>query len=64
MSQESHFEEYGRKLDVHHITPARQFDDAEERNSMGNLEALCIPFHKTVESMAPLRPDARRQSPD
>lgn len=57
LCQDSHIEEQGRKLDVHHITPARQFDDPDIRNAMENLITLCVPCHKEWEQMAPLRPD-------
>lgn len=57
LSQQEHLDEYGRKLSVHHIIPARQFDNAKRRNAKTNLEACCIPCHRRVEQMAPLRPD-------
>lgn len=54
---ETHVERHGRKLDVHHITPARKFDDPLERNAMDNLITLCQgQCHHTWEEMAPLRP--------
>jgi len=52
MSQEEHQNEYDQKLHVHHIKPARQFDDAEERNAMDNLTTLCKTCHDTVEEFA------------
>jgi 5-methylcytosine-specific restriction endonuclease McrA len=30
---------------VHHITKAREFDDADKRNAMSNLVALCRECH-------------------
>jgi len=57
MSQEDHLEEHGRKLDVHHIRPARTVGDPEERNAEENLISLCISCHHLWEQMAPLRPD-------
>lgn len=48
--------ENARMLDVHHIQPARSFDDDEARNAMENLVALCRPCHMVFEQMAPLRP--------
>jgi predicted HNH restriction endonuclease len=58
MGEEDHLEEYGRRLDVHHITPAREIDDPDERNAMDNLITLCRGgCHHTWEQMAPLRPD-------
>ncbi|WP_133412359.1 HNH endonuclease [Natrarchaeobaculum sulfurireducens] len=56
LPQAEHYGQYGQKLDVHHITPARQIDDPEERNAIGNLASLCIPCHRKWEKMAPLRP--------
>lgn len=50
-----HESEYGRKLSVHHIVPARTFDDAERRNHPDNLVALCQPCHHKWEGV-PLRP--------
>lgn len=46
----------GRKLNVHHIQKARDFDDAEKRNSADNLVALCNSCHKEWEKLTPLRP--------
>jgi DNA-binding CsgD family transcriptional regulator len=45
MSQEQHRRQYNRRLDVHHITKAREFDDADKRNAMNNLVALCRECH-------------------
>lgn len=45
------------RLPVHHIQPARSFDDAEARNAESNLVALCQTCHNEWEQMAPLRPD-------
>lgn len=53
-----HIEQYGFKLHVHHITPARQFDDSAERNAMENLVALCVACHNEWEQFAPPHPDA------
>lgn len=49
MAQERHRSEYSKNLHVHHIIPAREFDSAEERNSMENLITLCAPCHARVE---------------
>lgn len=49
ISQQQHQQKYEQKLHVHHITPARQVDDPEERNAMDNLVALCKTCHDTVE---------------
>jgi DNA-binding CsgD family transcriptional regulator len=45
MSQEQHRRQYNQRLDVHHITKAREFDDADKRNAMNNLVALCRDCH-------------------
>jgi 5-methylcytosine-specific restriction endonuclease McrA len=55
LDERMHVEKYGRKLNVHHIVPAREFDDAERRNAMGNLISVCIPCHRRWEGI-PLRP--------
>lgn len=49
--------ELPRKLSVHHIRPARAFDDPEERNHPDNLISLCWSCHGTANSMSPLLPD-------
>jgi len=60
MTQADHIEKHGESLHVHHITPAREFNDADERNAMENLIALCQQCHLGKwEQIAPLRPDIR-----
>lgn len=54
----AHLERFGRRLDVHHITPARQFEDPDQRNAVGNLAALCMPCHAEAERVAPHYPFA------
>lgn len=56
VSESEHLDEHGRKLSVHHIHPARDVDNAEDRNSADNLVPLCISCHNKWEKMAPLRP--------
>jgi len=56
MDQDDHLDEYGRKLPVHHLIPARDFDNPEKRNAMDNLITLCDRCHPVWEKMAPLRP--------
>ena len=48
-SDDEHVSEYGCKLHVHHVTPARQVDDAKKRNALDNLVPLCAPCHARVE---------------
>ena len=55
-SQEEHLEACGKRLNVHHITPAKNFGDPERRNAMDNLITLCLPCHRKAEQMAPLLP--------
>lgn len=58
MSEREHIEERGQKLHVHHITPARDIDDPEERNAVENLIALCGTCHLGKwEKIPGLRPD-------
>ena len=51
MSEEEHRLRYSRVLDVHHKTPRREFDTAEEAHSMKNLITLCVRCHGLVESV-------------
>ncbi|MUV87015.1 hypothetical protein GJ631_10660 [Natronomonas sp. CBA1123] len=56
MDQTEHIDVYGRKLDVHHIVPARQFDtDDASKNDSDNLVTLCQRCHSEWEGV-PLRP--------
>ena len=41
--------EAGRKLDVHHITPFREFEDYREANRLENLITLCQHCHQVTE---------------
>jgi 5-methylcytosine-specific restriction endonuclease McrA len=61
--------EHGRQLDVHHITPIREFRDGgdldhEAANSLENLITLCRSCHSEWEQMAPLRPDTVQPASD
>jgi endogenous inhibitor of DNA gyrase (YacG/DUF329 family) len=51
-----HEDDIDTKLCVHHIKPARSFNDADERNDPDNLVALCRPCHWKWEAISPLRP--------
>lgn len=51
ISQETHREQEGRGLDVHHIRPARLFDEDEEANRLGNLVTLCRSCHTRWEGL-------------
>lgn len=54
-SQEKCLDVHGKRLDVHHIRPATDIDDAKERNAMNNLVSLCATCHQRWEGI-PLRP--------
>lgn len=56
VSNAEHKEQIGKSLEVHHIQPARSFDNPEDRNDMENLVTLCITHHQMWEEIAPLRP--------
>jgi len=57
-TEPDHLAEFGTKHAVHHITPAREVDDPEIRNSMDNLITLCRgDCHSLWEQVAPLRPE-------
>ena len=51
MDQSNHANKYGKRLHVHHITPAHAFDDPERRNAERNLITLCIPCHAKWDSV-------------
>lgn len=55
ITSEEHQETVGVDLHVHHITPAREFDDHKERNKLSNLVTLCASCHIKWERM-PVRP--------
>jgi 5-methylcytosine-specific restriction endonuclease McrA len=57
MSQEKHREICGAALAVHHIRPARLFDNPEKRNAEDNLVTLCRSCHHRWEGI-PLRPQS------
>jgi DNA-directed RNA polymerase specialized sigma24 family protein len=49
--EDEHLAEYGRGLEVHHITPFRTFDNLERAHRLSNLITLCRPCHKTMEKL-------------
>jgi predicted HNH restriction endonuclease len=51
MDQEDHIDEFGRSLEVHHLTPVREFDDPLDAHDLSNLVTLCRPCHKELENM-------------
>lgn len=42
-------EDLERQLDVHHITPIREFDEPEDANTLSNLVSVCRSCHNTIE---------------
>ena len=42
-------ETLGKKLDVHHIIPFRDFEDSQEAHKIGNLISLCPSCHHRTE---------------
>jgi predicted HNH restriction endonuclease len=58
MDEETHLQEYGCRLHIHHKTPSRSFENAEQGNTLKNLVALCAACHQVAEAMAPLYPFA------
>lgn len=64
LTEESHREQYGIGLHVHHIRPLNSFAldgeiDYEKANSLSNLVSLCMRHHRQWEHMSPLNPDIR-----
>ncbi|MFB6233450.1 MAG: helix-turn-helix domain-containing protein [Haloarculaceae archaeon] len=59
-SNEDHIEKTGQSLHIHHINPAREYDDPEERNKMSNLVSMCSSCHSKWEGI-PLRPNFTSQ---
>lgn len=59
MTEAEHVVIHNTSLHVHHITPARDFDDAKPRNALSNLITLCVRCHNSWEKIAPLQPDTR-----
>jgi transposase/predicted transcriptional regulator len=57
MTQREHQDERGSKLPVHHVRKARNVDDPEKRNGMGNLITLCHSCHSIAEKMTPELPE-------
>lgn len=54
--ESDHIENTGDRLHVHHIIPARTFDDPLKRNAVGNLIPLCQSCHLGKWEGIPLRP--------
>lgn len=54
-----HKRKFGEKLHVHHVIPARKFEDPERRNSMENLVTLCKSCHMKWEGIPLVPPEPR-----
>ena len=39
----------GRKPDVHHIIPVREFADPEDAHTVDNLICLCVTCHRNAD---------------
>jgi len=58
-TESEHFDEYGRELGVHHLTPVREFyreagdeePDFTEVNALDNLVTLCVKCHRRIEEL-------------
>jgi hypothetical protein len=65
IDQSDHTNRCGTELHIHHITPRREFVDAdghydaETANALDNLITLCAKHHRFWEQFAPLQPDIR-----
>lgn len=49
VGRDKHIEKYGHGLEVHHIEPAKNFDDPDERHALDNLVCLCKECHRLRE---------------
>jgi hypothetical protein len=53
MSDDKHADRYGWRLEVHHRTKARWFDDLEWANRLENLQTVCRSCHRAVKLETP-----------
>jgi len=60
MTNAEHKSQLDSSLHIHHIIPARRFNDPEKRNSLTNLVALCAYCHKDWEGI-PVRPQFKEE---
>jgi uncharacterized protein YjcR len=66
VTQAEHRNQYDEKLHVHHLIKARDIDDPEERNAMGNLITLCRDCHSDWEQVSEMgiRPEIISETAD
>jgi hypothetical protein len=63
LSRESHQQEFGRDLHVHHIIPRSEFDDVRESNTFENTVTVCIQCHRYLETSGKdIQESARQES--
>jgi hypothetical protein len=61
MSVSQHERRFETSIHVHHIIPARKFEDYQKQNRTDNLITLCVDCHKKWEGLQ-LAPDRRNKS--
>jgi len=49
IDQRTHEDEHGMGLDVHHVTPIREFEEPTAANELGNLVTLCRACHNRID---------------
>jgi hypothetical protein len=52
MTDAEHRSKFGWGLEVHHLTPVREFDEPENANTMANLVTLCRTHHREYEQLS------------
>lgn len=50
ISNKESINRYGVGLHVHHIRPARDFDDVQDSHKKENLVTLCVSCHRSIEN--------------
>ena len=58
LSNEESKDKYGIALDVHHITPVREYEEPKEAHKLKNLVTACRACHKQYEGL-PVFPDRK-----
>lgn len=52
LSNDTHIKRHGHSLHVHHLRPARTFDDPADAHELSNLVTLCTDCHVDWEALA------------